>query len=244
MIQQFTFDGTGRQIDARGVTFRYESGTDTGGVTDLKLWIDGNAVGTLSPGDLLELPEAGKRWEIKPVSSTCLGIVKIGMAKISTSKVAGVVSTIDGGKIRSITGGAFSSYVYQAPTASFWAQVQLWNKSTTHNLIVSRFNVISTSASNPHLFDSSVPLANLNGVGKNKLLGGAVSARAEMRSGTVGSAPNSANAIWAWAAGGAYCLDYKSAEPVVVPPGRGAIVYGFTQGADIGASFEWFEDPV
>jgi hypothetical protein len=146
MIQQFTFDGTGRQIDARGVTFRYESGTDAGGVTDLKLWIDGNAVGTLSPGDLLELPEAGKRWEVKPVSSSCVGVVKIGMGKITTTKVAGVVSTVDGGRARSIEGAAFIFSANVTSNVGGVSTAQIFNPAGSGKRVIVKSSRISLAS--------------------------------------------------------------------------------------------------
>jgi hypothetical protein len=235
MIQQFTFDGTGRQIDARGVNFRYESGTDTSGNTDLKLWVDGSAVGTFSPGDLLELPEACKRWEVKPVSSNCTGVVKIGMGKVTTTKVAGVVNTVDVGRSRSINGNNFVFSANVQGTATTSAVAVLFNPAGSGKRILVKSSRFSQSVGGP------------NGVaGKNTTIGtqqsgvtgssGIVpksfdkqtSAAQCWASGSVSPAPDFATSLTTavLAANAVDAVLYS--DPICIEPGRGLVWFSTT----------------
>jgi hypothetical protein len=242
MIQQFTFDGNGRQIDARGVTFRYESGTDASGITDLKLWIDGNAVGTLSPGDLLELPMEGKRWEVKPVSPTCYGVVKVGIGKITTTKVAGVVSTVDGGKARSISGGAFAGVMGVGGAAGVSSLAQVWNKSTNANIIINSLSASSSGVLDFGAWLNSSALVSVIGSGSAKRQGKPASTVAELRGGTLLNSSFPAGSTWLkqWA----HANDWRMTEPIVIPPGAGLCVHNWTLNATIQLSIEWFEEAI
>lgn len=134
MIQQFTFDGLGRQIDAKGFFFRYEAGTDAGGVVDIRLVVDGQPVGTFSPGESLELSETGRRWEIVPVSTGCVGLVQIGQARVTSPNPASAV-----------TGRAFCRGWTLAPTPAKTHNIQLINLTsgaTSKNVIVKSLRVL------------------------------------------------------------------------------------------------------
>jgi hypothetical protein len=246
MIQQFTFDGAGRQIDARGVTFRYESGTDASGITDLKLWIDGNAVGTLSPGDLLELPMEGKRWEVKPVSPTCYGVVKVGIGKITTTKVAGVVSTVDGGKARSMAGLAFAGYGFQAGSTGSRAVVQLWNKSANKTLVVNAVSLSSSAALNIQVGIVGAAVGSVFSNGLSKGSGMAASTNAELRAGLITPASLlAASSLYkSWVSSVAGLQEWRMTEPIAIPPGKGIQAQAWSDNADIQTSFEWFEEAI
>ena len=98
MLQTYTFSqaqGATRQIDAKGVFFRYESGS-AGGLDDsIRIRADGNDLGLFYPGDDVTLPVPCSRWEIIPVSTGASGVVRVGMGQIKSGRLAGNVRVVD-----------------------------------------------------------------------------------------------------------------------------------------------------
>jgi hypothetical protein len=244
MIQTFNFTGTGRQIDAAGVSFRYESGSDGSGVTSIALRIDGNAVGTFEPGDQLDIPTTAKRWEIVPTSTGCTGTVRIGMGRVTSAKLSGVVQTIDGARARSISNAAFAAYGFTSPAAGAYSTVQLWNNGTGgKNLILNDLAVLSNSAGavavSVHIVNAA--LANQIQPGRSKRAGGADSACGVIR----GQATTQAsNMVRTFLMPVSTTMVWKPVEPLVIPPNFGVIVQNIGQNIDVGASFDWFEEPI
>jgi hypothetical protein len=75
----------GRQVNAAGTFFRYESAGNEGTDTSLRLRVDGNDCGSFLPGDSIELPYQGKTWELTPATvNGCSANVKIGLGRITT----------------------------------------------------------------------------------------------------------------------------------------------------------------
>lgn len=246
MIQQYSFDGSGRQIDAQGVFFRYESATDGAGLTDLMVTIDGQNMGVFSPGDSLELPKSARRWEVKPVSPGCVGLVKIGNALIKSQKLQGVVQTIDGGRARSLGGTAFIGNAYAVSSAGNFTYVQLYNKPTSDkNLVVNAMTCIATAQMGFHLRGNTVPLATLQGAGLSKRLGVAGSNVTELRaaySNALSDFSSSGLRLFGGAAGGIPSF-IRFTEPIIIPPGLGLLCHT-TSTVDLGVTFEWFEEPI
>lgn len=258
MIQQYKFHGVGRQIDCKGVFFRYESGIDPDGSTDIRLYLDGAYVGNYSPGDALELPEFVRRWEIKPVSSGCAGIVKIGFAKITTAKLAGTVSVIDGAKFRTMEGHSYSASVAQLGINGTPC-IQLFNRSANRNIVVTAANPFLTVPSGtvkqmemrfcdvemlPHTYDVSVIY---RGVSKK-------SGYANSISGVCGSDASLFNMNTDPAGYFSNVLSYtpvqtvqvptKLIEPLILVPGFGLYVTpsSAATGCTLMVNFEWFEE--
>ncbi|WP_290904448.1 hypothetical protein [Aquabacterium sp.] len=127
MIQTYTFSGTGRQIDAQGVFFRYEAGSDGSGVTSIRVLADGAILGTFEPGDTIDLPTPAKRWEVYPTSNGCIGSVRIGNARVTSNKLQGIVQIVDGGKTRTVANQAFSSSMATQGSAGNCGVVALYN---------------------------------------------------------------------------------------------------------------------
>lgn len=95
MLQTFTFLAGGRQIDAQGTYFRYEAGDAGGADTSIRLRADGNDLGMCLPGDEIELPVTAKRWEVVPTSGNLSGSVRIGLGRITSTRLAGNVTVVD-----------------------------------------------------------------------------------------------------------------------------------------------------
>lgn len=243
MIQTYTFAGTGRQIDAQGVFFRYEAGSDGSGVTSIRVLADGAILGTFEPGDTIDLPTPAKRWEVYPTSAGCIGSVRVGNARVTSNKLQGVVQVIDGAKARSIGGVAFAGYAYQAPVAGQYAQVQLFNNGgSNRNLILSEVSMLSNATTGVYVSLVAVGLTTLSGVGRAKKVYGSNSAFGEMRTQTTGVAPvgsQSLRCVIVTTSG----QSYRPIEPIVIPAGAGVTITAGNTGGDLGASFDWWEEP-
>jgi hypothetical protein len=247
MIQTYTFRGQGRQIDASGVSFRYEAASDGSGETTIDLRVDGIPVGSFEPGDQLDLPTAARRWEIVPRSAGCLGSVRIGMGRVTSAKLSGVVQTVDGGKSRSLAGGGLAAYCGVGSVAGQFGQAQLWNKAASgKNLIVTACSVASGAQGplNCSAFLGQVLLSSLIGSGQNKKAGAATSAAAETRVENVasGRAPAVPQILRNFSGLASQQADWKSSEPIVILPGYGLTVHHWGAAVDLGVSFEWFEE--
>lgn len=245
MIQQFSFDGSGRQIDAKGVFFRYESGTDGSGVVDIRLTIDGQQVGTFSPGDSLDLPTPVRRWEIVPVSAGCVGVVKIGNARVTSPKLQGVVQTVDGGRARSLSGQAFSTYGLAIASAGQVPHVQLWNQSSDRNLIVNGFTFVSNNSNGMHARASQTPIAAGGNPAYAKRVGlpNSSAAVAKMATGVFDAFGLPAAAYrFVYVTTASQTQQYRPVEPLVISPGWGLTITGSSIGGDAGVTFEWFEE--
>lgn len=242
MIQTYTFAGTGRQIDAQGVFFRYESGADGSGVTAIRVLADGAILGTFEPGDTIDLPTPAKRWEIYPTSAGCIGSVRVGNARVTSSKLQGVVQVVDGAKARSISGIAFAAYAYQSPVAGQYAQVQLFNKtSSSRNFVLSEINMLSNSATGVYVTLVSTQLATLSGVGLSKKVYGSNSSAGELRTQTTGVGPVN-NLSLRCVVVNTSGQSYRPIEPIVIPSGTGVTITAGNTGGDLGASFDWWEE--
>lgn len=94
MLQTLNFVGP-RIINAKGTFFRYESGTAGGADESVRVRVDGQDLGLFVPGDSVELPGPVGQWEITPVNLTTSGIVRIGLGKVSSSRLSGTVRVVD-----------------------------------------------------------------------------------------------------------------------------------------------------
>lgn len=243
MIQTFEFYGSGRQINALGRFFRYEQGADGAGLTALRVTIDGNRIGTLEPGDALELPVEATRWDIEPVSSGCVGVVRIGNVRITSDKLTGIVQTVDGGRARTIGGVAFAAAGGITGGAGLFSWAQLWNKSTDKNVFVGSFNAITSAAVTVDVGVTTSQKSAFIYTGFSKRAGGAPSSAADLRTWATNLlADLSFSTIVQMGCSAGITANYKPTEPVMLPPGAGMVLRVPTQAVNLSCSFEWFEE--
>lgn len=144
MLQTFTFDGTGRQIDAAARYFRYESASASGADESIRVTADGNDLGTYLPGDDVTLPVRATRWTITPLSTANVGTVRLGEAIVGGRRILGSVRVIDQGAEKTLTGSQF----LQSSTASAIAGTVSWVglRAMTRPLSVKRISLQSDVA--------------------------------------------------------------------------------------------------
>lgn len=253
MIQTFEFYGTGRQINAQGRFFRYEQGADGSGVTALRLTIDGNRIGTVEPGDALELPAEASRWDLEPVSSGCVGVVRIGNVRITSDKILGVVSVVDSAKARTDAALSFMASAGFLAAAGQMAHIQVWNRSATRSIYINAVQFWTTATAEVNVgrssfFDGNPALVMPNARSKN--IGGTLAATTTKDVLLTGYQSNlmahpTVDALQArFMAAANVMQDFKPTEPIKVQPGFGLFVRCNVQAAGLYANFEWVEDPL
>lgn len=262
MLQTYGFTGAGRQIDAAGTSFRYESGTDSGGVTELTLRVDGVPVGTFEPGDQLDIPTACKRWELVPTSSTCNGRVRIGMGRVTSAKLNGTVSVINGERERVKAGQCFIAKFYTGEgigvSASQFSAGMLRNPSGSgKNLMISQVSSFAVAkgldrtdsaayllfAMGPDTLFGSSALSSTQP--KNKKSGGGASVASCYRcpdGSPKATKPDSAYLVAEGTALAQTAFPLDLTEPILLPPGHALMVYAFGTYAD--CIFQFTEEAV
>lgn len=118
MLQTFDFGPSGRQIDAKGLFFRYESSSaPTLDASALRVWADGSDLGIVLPGDNITLPRIAIRWEVIPVTQFA-GCVRIGTGQMSTSRLATVERSAPATALeRALAGNSFLARVDAAASS-------------------------------------------------------------------------------------------------------------------------------
>lgn len=140
MIQQFSFSGTGRQVNAAGRTFRYETGSAAGASEAIRVRADGQDLGTLLPGDSIRLGRTASLWEVAPVSAACNGVVRVGAAEFESNRLAGTVTLGDTKYGRTLQHRSFVvSQPFDNDVGDTTIRFQVWNPAvSTRALIVEK----------------------------------------------------------------------------------------------------------
>jgi hypothetical protein len=163
-----------------------------------------------------------------------------GGANVNASSMS--VSVVDGGKLRTAAGVAFTANVYVSAVAAQLAHVQLWNPSTTgKNLIVEKMYIASASACAMHVRSSTAALAAAYASAPtSKLFGG--SASVALLKYTNNAAEQGVATLLSAYLKASDNFTPELREPLIVPPGYGVIVNSFAVNTDIGATFEYYEE--
>jgi hypothetical protein len=101
-IQTWAVPAVGRQVNAAGTFFRYESAGTEGPDQSMRVRADGNDLGSYLPGDAIELPYQCSTWDIVPAQ--CSAVIKVGLGRITTIR-----STLVGNVTTSVRGLALSN---------------------------------------------------------------------------------------------------------------------------------------
>lgn len=238
-----------QDVQAPGSYLYYLNGSAGGADNTIvvKLGMGGTKV-LLKPGQSVRLPADAKDiadWVISNYanSATIIGQVLIGRGEFTDSTISGSVQVIDGGKARTLGGGAMLSYVIKPAVAAQYGRVQLWNpvgsgrRLNVESLLVNSGNSVISAYG---LISAGV-LATLSQAGVSKLSGGAASV-ASLYTDSNGAAPPQVGALFTASLVAGATLPIKFAEPIVLMPGSGLHLWGTVPNADLGATFEWYEE--
>ncbi|WP_250479121.1 MULTISPECIES: hypothetical protein [unclassified Caballeronia] len=244
--------GSSFRVGAAGRYIKYVSGSNGGGDASL-LVTPGMQHGskiTLQPGQAYRVADDAHvpdSWTVQNAAggATIIGKVVVGNGRIDDNSMQGVVQVVDGGKARTIAGGAFSVYGVAQAVASAYGRVQLWNPATNANRLVVENVTIFTGSAGPQAAKvqfNAAKLASTLQAGISKRADGAASAALACYDTNASFAPD-AGSLLALSAQASSSPGFKLAEPIVVPPGYGLLVWASGVNTLFGCSFEWYEEP-
>lgn len=172
------------------------------------------------------------------------GYIIVSDESFIDNRISGDVSIINGEKARSIAGGRFfaAAYVF---SAGDYPNAQLWNPSTTKNLIVTRIDFNGNLAGTYVLMGSDTALTT-NTVNEANAKIGAAAGIAQVRTESTAATLSGVSLLKFFNLGSLQVapMDLTSA-PIVIPPGYGvAIGMQAKTNALLCANFEWFEEAV
>jgi hypothetical protein len=154
-------------------------------------------------------------------------------------RITGEVAVIDGGLARTKAGDVYGARFNVAAVAAQYSMAQLWNSSTTKNLIVSRVRAVA-GAAGVMVGIGTVQLATLvaNSIRPKTGLGGATvfQGRSENAVGLVVSTITD-QLFSGWA-------ESHDAEPYVIAPGYGLNVFALDLNTALVAAAHLREDPI
>lgn len=240
-----------RQIDAVGNYLYYYAGSAGGADTTIKL--RGLSTGLqvqLKPGQSFRC-EPGKvetSWVLVNYAGAGIitGFVTIGLGQIQDNRITGEVSIIDGGSARTRAGKAFSSNIFCAAVAAQYAHCQLWNQSTTVNMMVEQLIAFSTAAVGVTIRGHNAQLSTPSGSAnpQSKYIGGAASANQNRIQNAVAAIPVGATIGSLLMAANAMAI-YKLTEPILIQPSQGLVLYvNNAFNTDLSVVAELFEEPL
>lgn len=156
------------------------------------------------------------------------------------NRVTGDVSIIDTQKTRSLADSAFMLAGYQAAAAGVFSHVQLLNPAASgKRVVLTEFDLASSTAQSWNLRAYSVALATLVGNGPSKQFGG-VNGVAQVRIGTNAAALGNLVLQGFIPALASFLRPLR--EPIVLPAGIGLVVVSGAVNVDLIGSFEWYEE--
>ncbi len=236
---QFDFTlaaGQSQALEVSGRFFKYKSGT---GVIRVRA----------SKGGYIDLLPGQGVWNVDFTSLTItdksgaanVGVLVAGEFDYRDDRITGTVEVISGEKARVIAGNSFSGSMGTSADPSFPAMVQIYNPAGSgKNVFVNRIIIGGSAAGEWIVSSTATQLATLVGVFPNKKMGGAASVSERRRE---------ARAALGSTIFDFYCtlnvpFDIAMAEPLMVTPGNGIVVYPATVNVPAVANFQFYEDPV
>ena len=248
MLHQKEFRGSFSPIDGRGRMFSYtECLTDA---TDprIRLWVEGQPVGILYPGETFELGDECSRWEVEALGGADVrGRVLIGNARFHTSRIGSGVGLWRGTAAATMAGHEFIGQIARTSGAGLFAAVGL--ASLTENLAVRLWVTNTAAATNVPVFAvaqgaASAPLQSRALV--NKLVGAsdavATMQAVDLAAADLATMPGLSNVKIienGYGANNRVMIDRNSnSSPVILPPGYSIWVLNTTAAAVASALVE------
>lgn len=236
-------------VEAQGKFIYYLTGNAGGADTTIKVTfgLGGTSV-LLKPGQSIRLPAAAKpidTWRIENYANTAtiLGQVLVGDGDFKDTNTTGMVQVIDGGKSRTLGGGAFSANNSVPSVAGQYSRCQLWNPANSGvRLVVESISLVAANgtAAVAQLQFNQAQLANDQGAGMSKLGGGAA-AKAHIGYDSNASLP-SGGSLGQYQAQTSGFMIFVPKEPYIVPPGYGLVMWSLLQNMNYNTWWEWYEE--
>lgn len=231
----------GRRLDVRGEFFKLTSATGT-----LEVAIDDGGFVPVLPGQGFKPAGGFNALTIRDTSNAAnVGRITIGDGDFIDDRISGEVSVIDGGRSITVTGRAFIAVGYVSAGAGQWAATALWNKSTTHRLVLKqvRYEYLAGGGYIPVQRLINATFGVVGSAPVNKDSNGPTSSNSEVRNLiNGGAAPAHIGEMAIDVAMGTWrTITFE--QPIVLEPGFG---YMFTQNVAAGSQFaavwDYFEE--
>lgn len=171
-------------------------------------------------------------------------LVLVGSSEMVDDRITGEVTVIDSGRARSLANQAFMSAITQAGAGAVATFAQVWNSSTTKNVLVKQMTVSCNVAGPVDLYNYTATLTTLGTSPRGKKLA-TNSVTTQSRSQQFAGVPAAAGNVY-----GRYFLAANTplqivfSEPFVLPPSTGL---GFSNPAvsvDLSMITEFTEEAV
>lgn len=241
MLQTFTIDGNGRQIDAKARFFRYESGNAGGADESIRVRTDGQDLGTYLPGDAIKLPVDATRWVITPTSSALIATVRLGTAAVESARLVGTVRVVDEGASKTLAGLQFFAYNRKLATAGVYSIAGILAGART--VVVKRMSVSSSAVGIVQFWSGTGALTSgpNSGTVFNKRVRTGAAALAVTHSGFSAAAvptgvelPGAASQGFFYVPAALAFLEYPLTTPLVIAPGEFFGVQGPAVNTEVG----------
>jgi hypothetical protein len=170
------------------------------------------------------------------------GFVLVSDSTFIDDRITGSVEVIDGGKNRTYSNAAFLTSFVQTALAANYAYSQIWNGSTTKNLILETVTVSSGSASLISMGSWTALINTSIGGGSNKKLGAATGAATFARVNSASVLVTNNMLLANVAANTSFTFPLK--EPIIIPPGYGINTWNNNLGNDLTSCFEFYEETI
>lgn len=165
--------------------------------------------------------------------------VMFGSGVGGSRRVQGVVSTVDGGRQRTLDGAAFMAPCNVATVAGQNPHGQIWNPpGQGQSIVIKALHLASSTTGQILIRTDTAAFGGLFGTLRNKLLGGAAITGPEVRTGN--SATIQGQPLGTVYVATAAPFSFRFEEPVIVPPGNGLFVVHANVATDLVCSFEGF----
>lgn len=246
MLQTFTIPSLGRQIDAKASFFRYESGSAGGLDESLRVYADGQDLGTYLPGDAVRLPVPASRWNITPVNPALVSTVRLGIATVETARLVGNVRVIDSGADKT---EALAQFLNSTRVAAQAAAVGLSVLvAGARRVAIKRVQIAAGSTEAVFFgYGSGAPGTVLSSVSaNNKRVGGPGSSATVYSATSVVSTPTPLELPGYIFGGRVYAQAYVTLElalttPIILQPGQCFLVNGAVINREICGNFDFEE---
>ena len=235
--------GFAQPVNQVGNYVYYKAGSAGGADPSIKVKTDQGDEYILLPGQGFRLDK--KTFTNLQVTNaggqaTIIGALLIADGGFFDNRTTGSVEVIDGGKNRTLAGGAFLAAGYKSGLAGNGVAALLWNPAGSgKRLVMSAFAVNSATSTAMNVSAATATYGAKQGNGNSKMLGGAQSV-GELWAGN-GAAP-AGTVLMSISAVAAQVFEKKFAEPLVIRPGNGFAIFSGGSGADLGCYFEYFEE--
>lgn len=224
MLQTLNFAGP-RLINAAGRFFRYEATSSSGIDPTVRVRADGQDLGLYVPGDSIELDQVVTLWELNPLVASCAGTVRVGMGRVQSSKVAGVVSIIDAETDKVASGRAFRATADSPGGGVYVAHAQVWNPAGSGRLCYVRGANIGASAADGYgMWLTQTQAATLATAPHNLDPAGAASLM-EVRIGNTSPPFVIQRRVAIGYAGASVDVPIEFKRPILLRPGWGLVAY-------------------